>query len=413
MSLFTVFAVLITLTAIFSFINERYIRLPPTIGVMVASLAASILIIVLGSLGFESMDWARDLVIRVDFDALLMKGMLSFLLFAGALNVDLTDILKHKWSISYLVTVGMLISTLLTGIAVWWVFSLLGYKISYVYALLLGALISPTDAVAVLGILKRTRASKALKSIITGESLFNDAVAVVLFIAIMGIALDGKSMGSFHIGEFFLKEAVGGILLGLILGYISYNLINKIDNYLVIVLITLAVVSGGYALAESLDISGPLSMVIAGLFLSYRRSEFKHSQKTISTVGSFWELIDEILNAVLFVLIGLEILILDIEGRFIVAGIIAIPIIIFTRSVSVGLPLFLFKIFKKLKPFDAIIMTWGGLRGGVSIALALSVPDSTERDLILVVTYVVVVFSILVQGLSLEKVVLWGEPKKH
>lgn len=412
MSLFTIFAILITLTAVFSFINETYIRLPTTIGVMVASLASSILIILLGWLGFGSIDWARNLVERVDFDALLMKGMLSFLLFAGALNVDLTDLLKHKWSISYLVTIGMVLSTLLTGLAIWWVLVLLGYKLSFAYALLLGALISPTDAVAVLGILKRTKASKALKTIITGESLFNDAVAVVLFLAIMGIALGGQSIQSFHIGEFFLKEAIGGILLGLILGYISYSLINKMDNYIVIVLITLSVVSGGYALAELLDISGPLSMVIAGLFLSYRRSVFTHSPKTHETVGNFWELIDEILNAVLFVLIGLEILILDIEGPFIFAGIIAIPVIIFTRALSVGLPVVISQIFRTFKPLDAIVMTWGGLRGGVSIALALSVPDSQERDLILVVTYVVVVFSILVQGLSLERLVGWAESRR-
>jgi monovalent cation:H+ antiporter, CPA1 family len=412
MSLFSVFAVLISLTALFSFINERYIKLPTTIGVMVASLASSILIILLGSLGFGSIDWARGLVERVDFDALLMKGMLSFLLFAGALNIDLRDLLKHKWSISYLVTIGMVVSTLLTGLAIWWIFVLFGYELSFAYALLLGALISPTDAVAVLGILKRTKVSKTLKTIITGESLFNDAVAVVLFLAIMGMALGGQSIRSFHIGEFFLKEAIGGVLLGLILGYISYNLINKMDNYIVIVLITLAVVSGGYALADSLDISGPLSMVIAGLFLSYRRSNFTHSEKTHETVRSFWELIDEILNAVLFVLIGLEILILHIEGPFIVAGIIAIPVIIFIRSLSVGLPVVIFQIIKTVKPFDALIMTWGGLRGGVSIALALSVPDSSERDLILVVTYVVVVFSILVQGLSLGKLVSWAESRK-
>ena len=412
MSPFTVFAILITLTAVFSFINERYIKLPTTIGVMIASLASSIFIILLGSFGFGSIDWAKDLVERVDFDALLMKGMLSCLLFAGALNVDLTDLLKHKWSISYLVTIGMVLSTLLTGLAIWWVLALVGYELSYAYALLLGALISPTDAVAVLGILKRTKASKALKTVITGESLFNDAVAVVLFLAIMGMALGGKSIESFQFGEFFLKEAIGGILLGLILGYASYKLINKIDNYIVIVLITLSVVSGGYALAQLLGISGPLSMVIAGLFLSYRRSVFTHSLKTHETVGNFWELVDEILNAVLFVLIGLEILILDIEGPFVVAGIIAIPVIVFTRSLSVGLPVVIFQVFKKIKPLDAIIMTWGGLRGGVSIALALSVPDSRERDLILVVTYVVVVFSILVQGLSLGRLVSWSEARK-
>jgi Na+:H+ antiporter len=412
MSPFTVFAILITLTAVFSVINERYIKLPTTIGVMVASLASSIFIILLGSFGFGSIDWAKDLVERVDFDALLMKGMLSYLLFAGALNIDLTDLLKHKWSISYLVTIGMVLSTLLTGLAIWWVLALVGYELSYAYALLLGALISPTDAVAVLGILKKTKASKALKTVITGESLFNDAVAVVLFLAIMGMALGGKSIESFQFGEFFLKEAIGGILLGLILGYASYKLINKIDNYIVIVLITLSVVSGGYTLAQLLDISGPLSMVIAGLFLSYRRSVFTHSPKTHETVRNFWELIDEILNAVLFVLIGLEILILDIEGPFIIAGIIAIPVIVFTRSLSVGLPVVIFQVFKKIKPLDAIIMTWGGLRGGVSIALALSVPDSRERDLILVVTYVVVVFSILVQGLSLERLVSWAEARK-
>lgn len=411
MSLFTVFAILISLTALFSFTNDRYIKLPTSIGVMIASLTSSILLIVLGFFGFRSTDWAKVLVEQVDFNALLMKGMLSYLIFAGALRVNLHDLLKHKWSITYLITLGMAFSTFLTGIAVWWVFSLIGNTIPFIYALLLGALISPTDTVAVLGILKRSKAGKSLQTIITGEALFNDATAVVIFIAIVSAGIAGIPLKGFHLGEFFIKEAIGGVLLGVILGYLSYKLINRVENYIVVVLITLAVVSGGYALADAIEISGPLTMVIAGLFLSHRSKDYKHPEQTRQQVANFWEIIDEILNAVLFVLIGLEILILHIEGEYILAGIVAIPIIIFTRFIIVGLPMLLITFLKRLSPLKSVILTWGGLRGGVSIALALSLPDSTERDLILVVSYIVVVFSILFQGLTLERLALWSESR--
>jgi CPA1 family monovalent cation:H+ antiporter len=407
MSLFTVFAILITLTALFSYINERYIRFPATIGAMVASLTSSILIIILGLFGFGSAGWAKSLVETVDFNALLMKGMLSFLLFAGASRVNISDLLEHKWSISYLATVGIVVSTFLTGTAVWWLFDLLGIEISYLYSLLLGALISPTDAVSVLGVLKRARTSKSLETIITGEALFNDAVAVVIFILIMGMVVDGHRMSMPEVGRFFLEEGVGGVAYGLILGYLSHLMISRIDNYIVVVLITLAVVSGGYALADILNISGPLTMVVAGLFFAKRRHilHSKHSEQTLENVRNFWDVVDDVLNAVLFVLIGLELLVLDIEIPFLLAGLLTIPLIILTRLVSVGMPLFILSLKRKLPLFSTVVMTWGGLRGGVSIALALSLPDSQERELILTVTYVVVVFSILVQGLTLERIV--------
>jgi len=413
MSVFTVLAVLITLTTIFSYLNEVYIKLPSTVGVMIASLVSSLILIVLGMVGLRDPHWARVLVESIDFDQLFMKGMLSFLLFAAALRVDLTALLESKWKILYLATAGVGISTFLTGIAVWWVFGLIGLQISILYALLLGALISPTDAVSVFGLLKRLKLPKRLAAIISGENLFNDAVAVVIFLIIVGLAVDGKSVSGYEIGKLIIEEAVGGIIFGLLLGYISYYMIKGVDNYIVIVLITLSVVSGGYELADKLNTSGPLSMVVAGLFLSPTRKRIheRHSDLTHRYVGNFWDLIDQLLNAFLFVLIGLEVLALDVEKHFIIAGLIAIPIVLIARLVSVGTPLLLISIFRKISLFSIVILTWCGLRGGVSIALALSLPESNERHLIVVVTYIVVIFSILVQGLTLKYLVNWAKPR--
>jgi len=413
MSVFTVLAVLITLTTIFSYLNEVYIKLPSTTGVMVASLVSSLILIILGMVGLRDPHWARVLVDSIDFDHLLMKGMLSFLLFAAALRVDLTALLESKWKILYLATAGVGISTFLTGFAVWWVFGLIGLQISILYALLLGALISPTDAVSVFGLLKRLKLPKRLATIISGENLFNDAVAVVIFLIIVGFAVNGRSVSGYEIGKLIVEEAVGGIIFGLLLGYISYYMIKRVDNYIVIVLITLSVVSGGYELADKLHTSGPLSMVIAGLFLSPRRKRIHqaHSEITHQYVRNFWDLIDQLLNAFLFVLIGLEVLILDIKTPFVIAGLITIPIIIISRLVSVGTPLLLLSIFRKIPLISITILTWCGLRGGVSIALALSLPESNEGHLIVVVTYMVVIFSILVQGLTLKYLVNWAKPR--
>lgn len=413
MSLFAVFTILITLTAAFSFVNEAYIKLPTTIGVMLASLAASILILSLGYLGFGDTDWAVKLVQTADFDHLFMNGMLSFLLFAGASSVNIDELGEYKWTISYLATLGMIIATVLTGFIVWWVYGAIGVDIPLIYALIFGAIISPIDAVIVLKLFRRIHPGKTLESVISGESLFNDAVAVVLFVLFVEISTGETQITFLHIGEFFLKEALGGLALGIALGYLAYRMIYVIvlrsqDGRVVAALITLSLVSGGYLLAESLDVSAPLTCVVAGLFLARRRKQMTGSADHIrSYMRSLWEVIDDVLNAILFVLIGLEVLVLDLNRSYIICGLLAIPLITAARYVSVELPLVFLKMFRKLPSLSGFIMTWSGIRGGVSIALALSLADSPQQDLIVLMTYIVVVFSITVQGLTLENALSW------
>src|SRR3990167_9808796 len=395
MNLFVVFTILITLTALFSFVNEAFIKLPTTIGVMLASLASSILIIALGYLGFGNVDWAVELVQAADFDHLFMNGMLSFLLFAGASSVNIDELGEYKWTISYLATLGMIIATFLTGAVVWWVFGAIGVDLPFIYALIFGAIISPIDAVIVLKLFRRIQPGKTLESIISGESLFNDAVAVVLFVLFTEIASGETQVSFLHIGEFFMKEALGGLFLG-------------------VALITLSLVAGGYLLAGLLDVSAPLTCVVAGLFLARRRRFIPDSADHVrSYVKSLWEVIDDVMNAILFVLIGLEALVLDLEKPYIICGLIAIPLITAARYVSVEVPLVFLKLFRNIPSLSGFIMTWSGIRGGVSIALALSLTDSPQRDLIVIISYVVVVFSITVQGLTLENALKWNRSRTN
>jgi CPA1 family monovalent cation:H+ antiporter len=407
MSLFAVLAIVITLTALFAYLNERFLKLPPTIGVMVSALVASILLLGLSHAGIAGVDWARTLLDVVDFDDLLMNGMLSFLLFAGALHVNLDELLERKWTILLLATVGVTISTFLVGTAAWGVFRLLGFDIPYIYGLLFGALISPTDPIAVLGLLKRAGVDRRLETIITGESLFNDGVGVVVFLLIRGIATGSHEATVAGAMKLFAVEAVGGIAIGLAAGYIAYRMLRKVDQYIVEILITLAVVTGGYALAQRWHMSGPLAMVVAGLLVGNQGRALAMSDHTRENLDNFWELIDEILNAVLFVLIGLEVLVLDLSPPYLIAGLLIIPVVLASRAVSTSIPVAMLRGRREFPPFIVTLLTWGGLRGGISIALALSLPPSPHRDLILVATYMVVVFSILVQGLSVGRLTGW------
>jgi CPA1 family monovalent cation:H+ antiporter len=408
MSLFTVFAILITATALFAYLNERYLRLPGTIGVMVAAMVSSLLLIAAARAGFGGVEWARLLLERVDFDDLLMKGMLSFLLFAGALHVNLEDLVARRWGILSLATVGIAISTALVGTATWLMLRLVGLEIPYLHALLFGALISPTDPIAVLGLLKRAGTPKSLEAVITGESLFNDGVGVVIFLMLLGLVTGGHDVSIGGVAKLFAVEVVGGIVLGLALGYAGYFLLKGVNNFMVEILVTLALVAGGYSLAGALHTSGPLAMVVAGLFIGNRGRLFAMSDHTREHLDNFWKLLDEILNAVLFVLIGLEILVLDLEPAYLVAGLLAIPVVLGSRLFSVGVPIKTLERFRSYPPRTVTMMTWGGLRGGISIALSLSLPASVERDLIVVITYVVVIFSILVQGLTVDRVARWA-----
>ncbi|MBW1837059.1 MAG: sodium:proton antiporter [Deltaproteobacteria bacterium] len=405
MTLFNIIAVLVTLSAIFSYINYRYIRLPGTIGLMLIALLVSLGLIAMGPLGFGFEEKARLLLRSIDFDETLLHGMLSFLLFAGALHINLEDLSQQKWIITSLATLSVIGSTFLVGILSWWVFIMLGLGLPMMYCFLFGALISPTDPIAVLSILKGMRVPKSLETKISGESLFNDGVAVVIFLILLDIVTKGHAITPEAIVFLFAREALGGIVFGLAIGLLAYWMLKRVDNYQVEVLITLGLVTGGYALADTLHISGPISIVVAGLLIGNHGRLFAMSEKTRTNLDMFWELVDVILNAVLFVLIGLEVLVLTFTREYLTAAILVIPIVMLVRFISVGIPVTLLRFFRSFSPHVVKILTWSGLRGGISIALALSLPASPHRDVILVVTYGVVVFSILVQGLTIRKVV--------
>ena len=413
MTIFQAFAVLISLTALFGFINERYIKLPTPIGVMLVSLIISLGLVFAGLNGVEI--WAINFLQQLDFNDLVMEGMLSFLLFAGSLHVNLEDLNKQKVTILTLATLGVLLSTFVVGTFLYFSLPLLGISIPFIYALLFGSLISPTDPIAVLGILKQARVPKTLETLITGESLFNDGVGVVVFSVILGIATaSGHGEASLSgVAVLFAQEALGGVVYGLALGLVSYLLLKRIDNYTVEVLITLATVAGGYALALALHTSGPLAMVIAGLFIGNRGRLLAMSDTTREHLDTFWELLDQILNSVLFVLIGLEIIVITFTGSYLGAAILAIPLVLLSRFISVGLPINVLRLRTSFARYTVRMMTWGGLRGGISIALALSIPAGAERDVLIAMTYGVVIFAILVQGLTVGRVAKMTQADKR
>ncbi len=408
MKLFNILAILITLSAVFSYINHRFIRLPTTIGVMAISLLASLGLIALGSLGLGLEEKARVLLNSIDFDETLLHGMLSFLLFAGALHVNLADLSRQKYIISTLATVGVIGSTFIIGFTSWWVLGWLGINLPFIYSLLFGALISPTDPIAVMGILKKARVPASLETKITGESLFNDGVAVVVFLVILEIATGTREVTVASVAGLFIKEALGGLVFGLLIGAIAYWMLKSVENYQVEILITLALVTGGFALADILHLSGPIAIVVAGLLIGNHGRMLAMSDEVRDHLDKFWELVDEILNAVLFVMIGLEVLILTFNRSYLLAGIMLIPLLLAARFICVGIPVVLLKPFQTFSPHVIKILTWGGLRGGISVALALSLPAGPNREAILAVTYIVVIFSIIVQGLTIGKLVKGG-----
>jgi CPA1 family monovalent cation:H+ antiporter len=405
MELFDILAILLSLTAGFAYLNHRFIGLPVTIGVMVIALLASLLLQMIDLLGFHLGDYAEHWLGTIDFNETLLHGMLSYLLFAGALHVKLGDLQDQKWIIGLLATVGIVISTFLVGAITWWVLSLLEVPLPFIMCLVFGALISPTDPIAVLGILKNAGAPKSLEVKITGESLFNDGVGVVIFLLLAEIATGTYEPTMGHIVGMFAQEAIGGGVFGVALGGLAYWLLKSIDQYQVEVIITLALVTGGYALANALHLSGPIAIVVAGLIIGNQGRQFAMSKHTREHLDGFWELLDEILNAVLFVLIGLEVLVLTFTKEYLFASLALIPLILVCRFVAIGVPLTILRRVREFTPGAIWLMTWGGLRGGISVALALSLPASPERDLILAITYVVVVFSIVVQGLTMDKLV--------
>ena len=399
-------AILITLAALFAYLNYRYIKLPTTIGVMLISLVFSLGLIGLGALDLWQVDqMAKGMLSRVDFDDTLLHGMLSFLLFAGALHININDLAQQKWVVASLATIGVVMSTAIVGSVMWLAFSAVGLEISFIYCLLFGALISPTDPIAVLAILKRVGIAKSLETKIAGESLFNDGVGVVVFLVLFGLAQSPDTISWTAASLLFAQEALGGVVLGLVLGVVTYQMLRSIDNYQVEILITLALVMGGYALARALHTSGPIAIVVAGLCVGNHGRMFAMSDKTREHLDTFWELVDEILNALLFVLIGLEVLILEFTDRYLLVGLLAIPVVLISRLLSVGIPVSLLRLHRQFSPHAVKLLVWGGLRGGISVALALSLPLGASRDALVAVTYIIVIFSISVQGLTIGKLV--------
>ena len=397
-------AALLVLAALFSWLNHRFIRLPPSIALLLFSLATSLAVVALGWLGFDSQRLAQEVLDKVQLDQALLNGMLSFLLFAGALQVDLGELAERKWAVGFLASLGVVVSTALVGFAMWVLFAALGQKVPLIWCLLFGALISPTDPISVLAILKHARVEKSLEMKLAGESLLNDGFAVVLFVLLLGIALGGEKATILHVAALFAREVVGGALFGLAIGYAAYRMLASVDEYQVEILLTLALVTGGYALANQLEVSGPIAIVVAGVLIGNHGRTYAMSAKSRGRVDTFWELIDEILNAVLFVMIGLELLRLDYDGRYVWAAALAIPAVLLARALSVSVAALVPGLRADFPPYVIGILTWGGLRGGISVALALSLPNSRFRDALITVTYAVVVFSIVVQGLTLARV---------
>lgn len=404
MSLFDMVAILITLAASFSLINYKTIKLPNGIGIMLIGLLMSIALIVLTKIGWFSTDSILHIFKEIDFNQAVLNGMLSFLLFAGALHVNINKLAELADTIAILATIGVAISAGIVSVVTFYIFVWLGIDVSYMYCLLFGVLISPTDPIAVMGILKKIGAPKSIEVKITGESLFNDGVAVVFFIVVLELAIDPSSASFKHISLLFLKEAVGGAIYGFVIGYVAYLMLKAVDDYQVEVLITLALVMGGYALAQHLHLSGPIAIVVAGLMIGNKGRKLAMSDNTRKRLDDFWELIDEVLNALLFLLIGVELLIIEITQSYIIAALLIIPTVLLSRFISVGLPVSLLKFKNSYSPHAVKILTWGGLRGGISVALALSIPEGPWRDPLLTATYGVVIFSILVQGLTIGKV---------
>lgn len=402
MTLLDVAGVLVVLAAIFGYVNHRLLKLPHTIGLTIMGALASLAVVAADVLvpGFGPGRAVRGFLQGIDFHTALMEGMLSFLLFAGALHVDLSMLLRRRWAVLAMATAGVLISTALVGFGFKGISLVLGLDVPLTWCLVFGALISPTDPVAVMGILKLAKVPPTLEAKVAGESLFNDGVGVVVFSILLAVALGGGEFSLIGAGELFLTEAVGGAIFGLIIGCIGYWAMKGIDEHNLEVLITLAIVMGGYAAAQALHISGPVAMAVAGLLIGNHGMAFAMSDTTREHVTRFWSLIDEILNSVLFLLIGLEVVAVAVEVSYLLAGAVSIILVLLARAVAVGIPMAL---LSRLKPFTRgafPILVWGGLRGGISIALALSLPGGPMKDLILTVTYVVVVFSVIVQGAS-------------
>jgi len=409
LSIMDVAAILLTLSALFGWLNFKFLPLSHSVGLLVMSVATSLVLIGADTLfpGLRLLEQLRDGMQQIDFTEIVVNGMLAFLLFAGSLHVDLDTLRSRALPVFLLAVFGMIISTAVVGVLFWGVAGLAGFHVPFAWALVFGALISPTDPVAVLSTLRNANVPKDLQVETEGEALFNDGVGIVLFTLLLRFAASGEgaSVSVGDVAELLLREAVGGILLGIVTGYVAYRAMRLIDDYAVEVLISVALVTGTYALASHLHVSGPLSMVAAGLLIGDRGPRYAMSERTQRYVFALWTVVDEILNSVLFLLIGLETLVLRFDPRTLLLATAAIPIVLVARFISVGVQPLLFAWTKMLSWANAPFLTWAGVRGGISVALALSLPDEPAKPLILAATYAVVLFSIIVQGSTLRWVV--------
>ncbi|MFD2935289.1 cation:proton antiporter [Spirosoma flavum] len=407
MDLFTLITLLIVISALFAYLNTRWLKLPDAIGIMVLSLGFSVLLLGLNAIHPAWFTVIRQTVTEIDFGRVLFDVMLSFLLFAGALHTDAAQLRIEQRSVMLFALVGVLLSTALVGSGLYFIAGWLGFALSYPLCLLFGALISPTDPIAVLGILAKFKLPESVKLNIVGESLFNDGVGVVVFASIYRIVVNGSdSISAGDIGLLFLEEAGGGILFGLAIGYGMFWLLRSINHYQTEVIITLAGVMGGYLLAQKLHISGPLAMVVAGLFVGDHAREEAMSRQTEEYIDKFWELLDSILNALLFVLIGLELLLIDFQTSYWLICGVMIMVVLLARFISIWLPFRLARRWLDLDDKAPLMLTWGGLRGGLSIAMALSIPNALpHKDLLVTITYAVVLFSVIGQGLTMERLI--------
>ena len=406
MTIFQAAGAFLTLIAVCAWINYKFIKLPDTIGITVIGLVISIVLTVAGSHNQGLITAAQTLVTKINFSDLLLHGMLSLLLFAGSLHVNIHDLAKEKISIAIMATVGVLISTLIVGLFTYYAAMFLGYNVNIYYCFLFGALISPTDPIAVLGVLQKSGINKSLETKIAGESLFNDGTAVVAFVLIANMLSSGNTSISYtDVALLLLKEIIGAAIIGLIFGYVSVLMLRDINSSPVEILITLSASIGGYAVTEYLHASAPIAVVIIGLIVGNHTVNDRINDRTREHLALFWEFMDDILNIVLFALIGLVIVSIELSYKQIIFGMVCIPLVITARWISLIIPWTLLHPFRNPIPNTVKIMTWGGLRGGISIALALSLNDSEHRDYILGATYAVVLFSLLVQATTLEKLI--------
>jgi len=409
LSLFEIAALLLALSGFFGWFNHTVLKLPHTIGLLVMALVASVALLAL-EYGFPALgitDTLQDAIGQIDFYSTVMEGMLAFLLFAGALHVDFSFLRRQAWAIGLMASVGVIMSTFIVGTGLYYLSGALGVQVPFIWALVFGSLISPTDPVAVLSLLKSINVPAALEAKIAGESLFNDGVGVVVFVILLSIATatGDTNVTVMEIGKLFVIEALGGAVLGAVTGWIAYRAMSTMDEHMIEILLSLGIVAATYALALRFHLSGPIAVVITGLLIGNRGASVAMSEHTQKSMFSFWELVDEILNSVLFLLIGLEVLVISLDPSFAWLAFATIPLVLFSRLISVSVPILLLSLKQTFTAGAIPVLTWGGLRGGISVALALSLPAIPHKPLLLTCTYAVVLFSIIIQGLTVKSVV--------